>query len=95
MFSIILLCAFRSIPYLTYLDIKESGAFEINLPTVAAFFVLLLCLGGLVAIVRFTKVIAIDEEKQTVIIIHPLLVDAHVELAERLQALGVKPGVVQ
>ncbi|WP_161890564.1 hypothetical protein [Pontibacter russatus] len=77
-FSITLLCAFGCVPYFTYLDIKESGVIETNLSSLAALFMLLLFVGGLVAIVKYAKVITIDEEKQKVIVLHPLLLKRRV-----------------
>lgn len=66
-----MLAFFASVPYVIYRNNVEERSIEAYGEVVLSLFMILLFLGGLVAIVVFTKVITIYEENQRVIILHP------------------------
>ncbi len=72
-FSIVMLCAFASVPTVYYLRGAEGSLFQINKASFISLLMLLLFLGGLIAIIMLTKVIIVDEEKKVIKIRHPFL----------------------
>lgn len=68
LFSLVMLLAFGTVPYLLFI---KKGVDSINIATIAATVIFLLLLAGLFAIIWLTLIVKLDKESRTITFTYP------------------------